>query len=365
MREKVAVRLSPPDSTRTTSSGAKSARDPRPRSGSASRRPGSRCAGRRRSPPPDPLRLQYAGRPQQPRILVGVDVVGDHAELSSSASSRQTVAINGSFPVPTGPATPSRKERVPWSCMEQPHSLGGVVLGEHVDQRRPVRRHLVDLGRRDIGDEALDVVMQPGRPARRVGRICRQWQARPPPPSARRRTRPTGRPAPPTACHAPDDAYHEPRDLSLSRLRYRSTSGQTRCQPQVRPPLPPRHTPQHLTGRPNAQALSTSPPPRPQLSRHSVVDFRRLRARSQQKSTTRRRSSESDMAGEYGGGFDSGDGAGGLGRRRRRRRVVCRRRLARRGRPLEPADWVCPPVGNRPSASISATTSGEAHQNIA
>src|SRR5687768_12698235 len=94
---------------------------------------------------------------------------------SSAASSRQTIAISELLPVPTGPATPRRNERWFWSGMEQPHSLDGVSLCEHVDQRSAVRRYV---GRRrrpaDGGDEFLDVRMESQQPTRRFGRIDRE-----------------------------------------------------------------------------------------------------------------------------------------------------------------------------------------------
>ena len=79
--EKVAVRLSPPDSTSTTSSGAKSrleVLDGQQVGGDVVADRGVRAgAGLDR---PDPLRGEHPGRAQEPRVLVGVDVVGDHAE---------------------------------------------------------------------------------------------------------------------------------------------------------------------------------------------------------------------------------------------------------------------------------------------
>src|SRR4051812_41220225 len=93
---------------------------------------------------------------------------------SSSASSRQTIAISELFPVPTGPATPRRNERVV-SGMEQPHSLDGVLLGELVDQWCAAGGNLLDVGqRRDVGDEPLDVVVHRGEPGDRVGRVYRE-----------------------------------------------------------------------------------------------------------------------------------------------------------------------------------------------
>src|SRR6266536_4138048 len=93
---------------------------------------------------------------------------------NSPASSRQTVAISELLPVPTGPATPRRNDRV-CSGMEQPHSLGGMVLREQIDQRRAVRGNLLDVGeRRDVADDSLVVLMRPSQPGRRVGRIY--WQ---------------------------------------------------------------------------------------------------------------------------------------------------------------------------------------------
>ena len=169
---------------------------------------------------------------------------------------------------------------------------------------------LSNLGqRRDIGDEALDVVMQPARPARRVGRICGSRRAA--------TTVCTSSYATNRATCSADSPVTPPMTptttglaISLSRLRYRSIGPNPLPAASTPAPAAATHptTPDWASRppKPSQRAL----PPRPQLSRHSVVDFRRLRARSQQKSTTRRRSSESDMAGEYGGGgFDSGDGA--------------------------------------------------------
>src|SRR4051812_20675324 len=87
---------------------------------------------------------------------------------SSSASSRQIVAMSELLPVPTGPATPSRKERVSGiSGMEQPHSLGHVVLRVDVDEWGGVGGDLVDVGQwRDIGDELFDVVVKGSEPGR-------------------------------------------------------------------------------------------------------------------------------------------------------------------------------------------------------
>ncbi len=90
--ENVAVRLSPPDSTSTTSTGAKS----RSRSSTASRFwvTSSRIAVCGQAPV-STARIrsggQHAGRAQEPGVLVGVDVVGDHrqAQLAAQLGAQQ------------------------------------------------------------------------------------------------------------------------------------------------------------------------------------------------------------------------------------------------------------------------------------
>ena len=80
--ENVAVRLSPPDSTSTTSRGAKP-----PLEVLDGHQVGGHVVADRRVraraglDTDDPLLRQDAGRPEEPGVLVGVDVVGDHGEL--------------------------------------------------------------------------------------------------------------------------------------------------------------------------------------------------------------------------------------------------------------------------------------------
>src|SRR6478609_2728299 len=92
--------------------------------------------------------------------------------LSSAASSRQSSAISEDFPVPTGPATPSRRVcrsgsasvavlltvvTVGVSGTEQPLARRGVNLGPLLDLRSAERGQLPDVGQpRQIDDHTLD-----------------------------------------------------------------------------------------------------------------------------------------------------------------------------------------------------------------
>src|SRR6476619_1249324 len=93
--------------------------------------------------------------------------------LRSAASSRQISAISDDFPVPTGPATPSRRVcrrgsavvaapaapvSVGVSGTEQPLARGGMNLGPLLDQRRTERGHLPGVGQpRQVDDHTLDL----------------------------------------------------------------------------------------------------------------------------------------------------------------------------------------------------------------
>ena len=176
--ENVAVRLSPPDSTSTTSSGREAllevlhghqvgghvVADRRVRAGAG-------------LDAHDPLLRQDAGRAQEPGVLVGVDVVGDDGELAgSAASSRQTVAMSELLPVPTGPQTPSlRARRVggqalnnllvvrAWACAH-PSMSGEPVAGISPGTS----------GSATSSANAVDVGQQADAPRRRVGRVERE-----------------------------------------------------------------------------------------------------------------------------------------------------------------------------------------------
>src|SRR6478609_4040982 len=102
--------------------------------------------------------------------------------LSSLASSRQIRAISDDLPVPTGPATPSRRVCRPASepiagasaagkvmvdkvmkgaesGTEQPLARDGMDLGPLLDQRRAERGDLLDGGQlRQVDDHTLDVL---------------------------------------------------------------------------------------------------------------------------------------------------------------------------------------------------------------
>src|SRR6476660_4309174 len=113
--------------------------------------------------------------------------------LSSSASSRQISAISDDFPVPTGPATPSRRVRrapsSPAACVmvleagrdsvtesgtEQPLARHGMDLGPLLDLGRTERRDLVQGGQlRQVADHTLDLVRGGYHPTRRDHRIER------------------------------------------------------------------------------------------------------------------------------------------------------------------------------------------------
>src|SRR6476469_3964839 len=98
--------------------------------------------------------------------------------LRSAASSRQISAISDDFPVPTGPATPSRSVRrtgstvaglslagvtvwlvtVGFSGTEQPLACGGMNLGPLLDLRRAERGHLPGVRQpRQVADHTLDL----------------------------------------------------------------------------------------------------------------------------------------------------------------------------------------------------------------
>src|SRR6478672_6579618 len=95
--------------------------------------------------------------------------------LRSAASSRQISAISEDFPVPTGPATPSRRVcrsgsatvavavlltvvTVGFSGTEQPLARRGVNLGPLLDLRSAERGQLPGVGQpRQIADHTLDL----------------------------------------------------------------------------------------------------------------------------------------------------------------------------------------------------------------
>src|SRR6478735_3159053 len=95
--------------------------------------------------------------------------------LRSAASSRQISAISDDFPVPTGPATPSRRvcrsgsmaaelllAVTTWvSGTEQPLARGGMDLGPLLDLRRAERGQLPGVRQpRQVDDHTLD--LRPG-----------------------------------------------------------------------------------------------------------------------------------------------------------------------------------------------------------
>ena len=94
--EKIAVRLSPPLSTKTTSSGPVAASS----SSTASRLDGDVVADRRVRAAAgldgrDPLRRQHAGGAQELGVLGRVDVVGDDAEAGLGATARRRARRSG------------------------------------------------------------------------------------------------------------------------------------------------------------------------------------------------------------------------------------------------------------------------------
>src|ERR1700712_574987 len=92
---------------------------------------------------------------------------------SSVDSARQTVAIRELLPVPTGPATPRRNDRV--SGMEETHPFDVVLLGEDVDAGSGVGRDGFGGGQvaYPLG-EVLDVRVQAGQPDGGVTGIDRE-----------------------------------------------------------------------------------------------------------------------------------------------------------------------------------------------
>src|SRR6478752_10609832 len=115
--------------------------------------------------------------------------------LRSAASSRQISAISDDFPVPTGPATPSRRVCLPGlapvavlvrastvglvkastagvSGTEQPLARGGMNLGPLLDQRSTERWHLPGVGQlRQVADHTLDLPPGGHHPTGRDDRI--------------------------------------------------------------------------------------------------------------------------------------------------------------------------------------------------
>src|SRR6478609_354088 len=98
--------------------------------------------------------------------------------LSSVPSSRQSRAISELLPVPTGPATPSRRDRWTggWKCSgtEETPLGSGVQLGPVLDLRCGGRGDLLDGAQvGDPRDHRLDLLAGRDRPGDGNGRIER------------------------------------------------------------------------------------------------------------------------------------------------------------------------------------------------
>ena len=157
------------------------ARGPRRRAGSAVT--SSRMAVCGQAPvstAPDPLRVEHPGRAQEPGVLVGVDVVGDHADAAARRRvARHSSAISEVLPVPTGPATPSRRHAGvgwDWSGTEQPpgrcrRGASAQLLDPAVRGARGCRSGRLEV--RDLRDHRRQPRQRRRRPSRGDGRVER------------------------------------------------------------------------------------------------------------------------------------------------------------------------------------------------